>query len=212
MMTFYVLTQTGQVVSRSSVERVKEIENGTDEMKRKLEEFDTDIKRGLKFEDLGTDGDKPNPEMWAYLIDSDPDFREELFHVYQDDGIKEADVNPTPEIADQQFLNMELALPRDGEGPEFARVKKLRDADGMPVGRANNNPMLHFRVFEVEYHDGHTTTMSARSTKKVIDYCCLMSLSITDLLTKQSSSPMLSLNLQMVGRDTRRLRRVGNYS
>jgi hypothetical protein len=62
MMTFYVLTQTGQVVSRSSVERVKEIENGTDEMKRKLEEFDTDIKRGLKFEDLGTDGDKPNPE------------------------------------------------------------------------------------------------------------------------------------------------------
>jgi hypothetical protein len=48
MMTFYVLTQTGQVVSRSSVERVKQIEKGTDEMKRKLEEFDTEIKKKVE--------------------------------------------------------------------------------------------------------------------------------------------------------------------
>jgi hypothetical protein len=34
MLTFYVLAQIGQVVSRSSVERVKEIEKRTDEMKR----------------------------------------------------------------------------------------------------------------------------------------------------------------------------------
>jgi hypothetical protein len=101
MKTFYFLTQTGQVVSRSSVERVKEIEKGTDEMRRKLEEFDAEIKHRFKFEDLGKDGDKPNPEMWTYLMDSDPDFREEFFNVYQDDGIKEADVDPTHGIADQ---------------------------------------------------------------------------------------------------------------
>jgi hypothetical protein len=34
MLTFYVLAQIGQVVSRSSVERFKEIEKRTDEMKR----------------------------------------------------------------------------------------------------------------------------------------------------------------------------------
>jgi hypothetical protein len=109
------------------LERVKEIEK-----QRKLEEFDTEIKRSLKLDDLGTDGDNPNPEMWADLIDSDPDFREEFFRVYQDDGVNEANAKPTPEIADQQFLNMEVALPRDREGPEFARVKKWRrDEDGV---------------------------------------------------------------------------------
>jgi hypothetical protein len=44
MLTFYVLTQTGQVVSRSSVERVKEVDKQTDEMKSKLQIFDEEKK------------------------------------------------------------------------------------------------------------------------------------------------------------------------
>ena len=164
MMTFYVLTQTGQVVSRSSVERVKEIDKQTDDMKSKLKTFDEEVKQRLKLDDLGTDGDKPDPHLWADLLDVDPDFRDEFFSVYQSEAIKDADDEPSPEFADIQFLNMELALPRDGEGPEFARVKKrLRDEDGKPIGRANDNLMLDTRVFEVEYLDGHTTTMSANA-------------------------------------------------
>jgi hypothetical protein len=63
---------------------------------------------------------------------------------------------------------MELALPRDGEGPEFARVtKRLRDNNGNPIGRASNNLITDTRVFEVEYADGHTATMSAN----VISQC-----------------------------------------
>ena len=59
---------------------------------------------------------------------------------------------------------MELALPRDGEGPEFARVsKRLRDENGIPIGRANDNLMLDTRVFEVEYSDGYISTMSANA-------------------------------------------------
>jgi hypothetical protein len=57
-------------------------------------------------------------------------------------------------------LNKELALPRDGQGPEFARVKKrLRDESGNPVGRASNSLITDTRVFEVEYLDGYTTAM-----------------------------------------------------
>jgi hypothetical protein len=98
MLTFYVLTQTGQVVSKSSVERLKEIEKRTDEMKRKLEEFDVEIKQRLKLEDLGTDGDKPDPHPWADLLDVDPDFREEFLRVYHDDKIKDADENLHPKF------------------------------------------------------------------------------------------------------------------
>jgi hypothetical protein len=63
MLTFYVLTQTGQVVSRSSVERVKEVDKHTDEMKSKLQTFDEEVKQRLKLEDLGTNGDKPDPHQ-----------------------------------------------------------------------------------------------------------------------------------------------------
>jgi hypothetical protein len=161
MLTFYILTQTGQVVSRSSVERVKEIDKQVDEMKLKSKIFDDEVKKKLKLDDLGTDRDKPDPHPWADLLDVDPDFREEFFRVYQSNEIKDADEEPS-EIADAQFLIMELTLPRDGEGPEFARVtKRLKDEDGKPIGRANDNPMLDTRVFEVEYYDGHMTTMSA---------------------------------------------------
>ena len=59
---------------------------------------------------------------------------------------------------------MELALPRDDEGPEFARVtKRLRDANGLPIGTSNDNPLMDTRIYEVEYLDGHKASLSANS-------------------------------------------------
>jgi hypothetical protein len=35
---------------------------------------------------------------------------------------------------------VKLAIPRDGDGPEYARVtKRLRDKDGLPIGTANHH-------------------------------------------------------------------------
>ena len=57
---------------------------------------------------------------------------------------------------------MELALPRNSEGPEFAKVtKRLRDADGIPIGTAHDNPILDSRVYEVEYPDGYKASLAA---------------------------------------------------
>jgi hypothetical protein len=40
-----------------------------------------------------------------------------------------------PDVYDDTYVNMELAIPRDGEGPEIARVtKRFRDANGLPIG------------------------------------------------------------------------------
>ena len=52
------------------------------------------------------------------------------------------------------YLKMEVDLPRDGEGPELARViKRLQDKDGIPIGTANDNPILDSRVYGVEFLD-----------------------------------------------------------
>ena len=68
------------------------------------------------------------------------------------------------QVMEDTYLNMELALPRDGDGPEFARVtKRLRDNNGIPIGRAHDNPILDSRVYEVEYLDGHKASLTANA-------------------------------------------------
>jgi hypothetical protein len=171
IMTYYILRQNGKIVSRSTVWNVTLLELETDKVQEIFSEFDADIKRRIGDNDFPVDTDKPDPEMWADLRTTDADFREEFFKVYEDTTVKEADDTPpreyTPEIADRQYVNMELALPRDdadADGPTFARVKRRKlDADGVPIGVAHTNPILDTRVFEVEFIDGHTASMTANA-------------------------------------------------
>ena len=37
----------------------------------------------------------------------------------------------------------------------------MRDKNGLPIGTANDNPILDSRVFEVEFPDGHKAAMAA---------------------------------------------------
>ena len=63
---------------------------------------------------------------------------------------------------DDTYLKMELALPRDKPGPDFARVtKRLRDHNELPIGTANQNPILDSQKYEVEYQDVHKASLSA---------------------------------------------------
>ena len=163
-MCYNVLTQRGTVISRSTVQRVTNLEKTTTNVKEVFALFDKAVSAKLK---LTTDkdyvGDKPNPEQWADLLEQDEDFREEFQRVYDDETIPEAD-DYTPEVLEDTYLNMEVALPRDDEGPELARVtKRLRDANGLPIGTANDNPILDTRIYEVEYLDGHKASLAANA-------------------------------------------------
>ena len=61
------------------------------------------------------------------------------------------------------YLNMELVLPQgDSLEPRMARVtKRLKDANGIPIGTADDNPLLDTRMYEVEYLDGECASLSA---------------------------------------------------
>ena len=44
----------------------------------------------------------------------------------------------------------------------MARVtKRLRDANGIPIGTTDDNPLLNTRMYKVEYLDGERTSLSA---------------------------------------------------
>ena len=163
LMTYYVLTQRGTVISRSTVQRVTSLELSTTNVTKMFNDFDQNISIKLKHDMSGFQGDKPNPEDWADLLSSDPDFNDEFNKIFNDNSIKEAD-EYTEETLDDTYLNMEVALPRDSDGPEYAKVtKRLRDANGLPIGTANDNPILDTRLYEVEYLDGYRTSLAANA-------------------------------------------------
>ena len=54
-------------------------------------EFDEEIKRRIKNDDLPVGGDLPNPVNWADMLEDDEDLREEFDRIYQDKDIPEAD-------------------------------------------------------------------------------------------------------------------------
>jgi hypothetical protein len=164
LMSYWILTRKGTVISRTTVQRITNLEKETDVFKSALDEFDTCIKTHFKEDiDLGFEGSKPNPEDWSEFMEFDADFQEEFNRVVNDPDIPEADKDFTPDF-DDTYLNMELAIPRDSDGPEYARVtKRLKDKNGLPIGTANNNPILDTRLYEVEYSDGKTASLAANA-------------------------------------------------
>ena len=73
-------------------------------------------------------------------------------------NVPEGDADFTQDVFDDTYLNMDLEIPRDGDGPDFAKVtKRLRDKDA--IGRSHNNPILDTRMYEVEYKDGQKSLL-----------------------------------------------------
>ena len=60
---------------------------------------------------------------------------------------------------------MELAFPHGDEAtPQYAKVtKRLRDANGIPIGTADDNPILDTRMYKVEFTDGTKQSLLANN-------------------------------------------------
>ena len=82
--------------------------------------------------------------------------------------ITNEDIPEADDIFDQEevenYVNMEIALDRHGDGPEFARVnKRLKDKDGRPIRITAENTILDTSMYEVEYAYGYKTAMLANA-------------------------------------------------
>ena len=81
------------------------------------------------------------------MLEEDPKISEEFKKVFNITDITEKDYF-TPEVLEDTCVDMEIALQRYGEVPEFAKVTKfLQGANGIPISRARDNPMLDTRCY-----------------------------------------------------------------
>ena len=165
LMSYWILTDQGRVVSRTTVTRVTNLELQENGVRHRCSEFDKFILE--KLHDSAhflVDGGKTQPTEWDLPpLDHDPDFHAEFHDVVSSDEVKEADQEFTPEVFDDTYLNMEVALPKgDEDHPMLAKVtKRLRDKDGLPIGTAHDNPILDTRMYEVEFRDGTRSALAA---------------------------------------------------
>ena len=165
LMSYWVITLKGHVISWTTVSRVTNLEKQQTDVKHRLEECDSAIT--ARFNDnmhVLVEGGKIQPQDWLEPVD-DLDFLDKFHNVVSNPEVPEADQQFTPDVFGDQYLNMELALPHGDEAtPQYAKVtKRLRDANGIPIGTADENPILDTRMYKVEFMDGTKQSLSANS-------------------------------------------------
>jgi hypothetical protein len=91
-MAYYVISSTGEAMSRTSMQQVTRQESEMTDNKMLFQEFDADIWHQLQDNDFPDKDNKLNPEDgWAEFSEHDEDFMEEFNKVINAEAIGEAD-------------------------------------------------------------------------------------------------------------------------
>ena len=70
------------------------------------------------------------------------------------------EVNCTPEEYDE-YIATEVMIPIGDSRMKGVVKRRVKDEDGLPVGKRNSNPILDNRSYEVEMSDGTTEAYTA---------------------------------------------------
>jgi hypothetical protein len=154
-----ILKNNGSVMYRTSVRSLTpdEIQSPTEQKER--EEFDIAIEK--KF---GASMDK------NYFKD-DPDYTEFVtptYDCYEDDEVSSYKMPYIDDIKEEndvdtydQYVGAHVRVPIGDEIRSGEVVRRKRDLDETVRGRANYNPMLDTRTYEIEFPDGHSDEYTA---------------------------------------------------
>ena len=109
--------------------------------------------------------------------DFDKDYLTPTFEYYNDDNQDATPDAPTenftltPEIGDN-YVNMELMLPRGGTLARVQVTERKRDHEGNAIGRSNANPILDTQEYEVKFEDGDVTKLTANAITESVYAMC----------------------------------------
>jgi len=145
-MSYWVLPKSVIPILCSTVQKLTMLEQRIDETKQKMNSFDDGLED--KFSAISSEiahSVNPNDVNILGLEYKDEEFIAEYKRVIDNKLIPHKDKNNPRD--DQDYLGMELGLPH---GPDdtlrHGTVKRhIKDDEGNPVGKANNNPFLDSR-------------------------------------------------------------------
>ena len=162
LMSYWILPKSGIPISCVTVQPLSFVDQQTDENKERMRDFTEAI--APKMNAPATVPLKATASFQRKnkinFDNEDEEFITEYNRVICDDSIPEADTS-TPDSMDE-YIHMQLSISTPDGEPTAALVKKRAlDTKLQPIGKANNNPLLDTRQYEVEFIDGHSEILSA---------------------------------------------------
>ena len=156
-MTYWILTESGRVIARSTVQHITITDMATDAIRARVSIFDATLLTRLSDDNFHIE--HPNPVF--YLQDDiDVDDASAVANIPAD--AEYGDMNQPAKLdADDiefdsfdQYLNSEFMVNQDGDIATAKVVKRAKDNSGNPIGKRNANPLLDTREYECELEDG----------------------------------------------------------
>ena len=165
-MTYWILTEAGHVIARSTVQHITVSDMATDAIKARVTTFDTNLLTRLHDHNFVLDV----PNHVFYLQDDNSDPHATIDHTdYIPLNVEYGDMLQADKIdADDvefetfdQYIGAEFLVNQNGESIPARVTKRSRDNSGRPVGKSNANPLLDTREYECVLEDGNTYRYNA---------------------------------------------------
>ena len=160
-MSHWVLPQSGIPMSVTTVQRVTNWEKQTDEMKKRMDDFQQSVQS--RWDARSSTIESPPTEIALLLKNEDEECAEEFDRVIKSKDLADLNSNDeTEEFGPDNWLNVEVGMSMEEQGFCQGRVKKRAiDADGKPMGTANDNVLLDSCACKIKFSDGQTEIPTA---------------------------------------------------
>ncbi len=172
-MCYWILTNNGQIISRTTVQHVTKEEVLRDDIMRQIQDYHNELESKIgddQYVDNAADfnafinEDVPDPEQDDPYDTPSANPKEEPYQGYNLPEIDEIgameDAQSAADVYDK-YLGVEVPLPSDGDRQQMARVvKRIKGNDGNAIG-SSYNPLLDHSEYLVEFSDGTTKELTA---------------------------------------------------
>jgi hypothetical protein len=155
-MCYWVINENGDVLARTTVQHVPEIDLRTELVRKKAEDFENSLKNRLDDTNFLINDAESEGFYKEDIIFDDIDDEE----MVEENAIEQDDFT---DDAYDQYVGAELLLPHGDDMVHGKVVKRARGDDGNPIGRRNMNPILDTREYEVELPDGSVAEYTANT-------------------------------------------------
>ena len=161
-LSYWLITESGKIISKTSVEHVTRDDYLQEDKKAEIEEFNRRLEESLNDDNFVIKGEGEFDSMYLEDIDNDENpgvvyADEDQTPSHEDYGDMHVDERPEDddEEAVDKYLNVELIMNMGTNNERHGRViKRSRGLDGEPIGHAHANPLFDTREYEVEFTDG----------------------------------------------------------
>lgn len=175
---YWILTKSGYVVARSTVQPLTKSEKHDSIVTKQIEDFDKSVAERISTVEDANFPDNESIEQPAEGKEFPPEAEDDINNNDNNNNNNNNNENNVSEETENnanndntnsddeiemsdEYLNVEVLRPIGDEVKQARVVARKRDAEGRKIGKHNNNPLLDTREYIIEFPDGERDELSA---------------------------------------------------